>query len=91
MPIIEFKNRLIIEQELPDEDKERYNTVGGLFTWLSGRLPEVGEEVTCAGWLLKVTALQGRRIDRLSARSTQGADAEQHGMSPAHGHPTPKG
>ena len=91
MPIIEFKNRLIIEQELPDEDKERYNTVGGLFTWLSGRLPEVGEEVTCAGWLLKVTALQGRRIDRLSARSTQGADAEQHGMSPAHGHPNPKG
>jgi putative hemolysin len=91
MPIIEFKNRLNIELELPDEDKERYNTVGGLFTWLSGRLPEVGEEVTCAGWLLKVTALQGRRIDRLSARSTQRTDTDQHGMTATHDHPAPKG
>ena len=64
MPIIEFKNRLQIDQTLPDEDKDRYNTVAGLFLSLLGRLPSVGEKVDCAGWTLQVLALDGRRIDR---------------------------
>ena len=81
MPIVEFKNRLGIEQDLPDEDKDRYNTVAGLFMLLLGRLPELGERVTCQGWVLEVTALEGRRIDRLRAVSAQGADANQQQMS----------
>jgi putative hemolysin len=91
MPIIEFKNRLGIEQDLPDEDKERYNTVAGLFTWLSGRLPDVGETVQCAGWTLQVSALEGRRIERLMARSLHRADADEHEMPAAQRHPGPKG
>lgn len=82
MPIVEFKNQLQIEQTLPDEDKDRYNTVAGLFLSLSGRMPGVGEEVECAGWRLRVLALEGRRIDRLSASSTHGADTDQ-GQMPA--------
>lgn len=82
MPIVEFKNQLHIEQTLPEEDKDRYNTVAGLFLSLSGRMPVVGEEVECAGWRLRVVALEGRRIDRLSASSTHGADTDQ-GQMPA--------
>ncbi len=81
MPIVEFKNRLGIEQDLPDEDKDRYNTVAGLFMLLLGRLPELGERVMCQGWVLEVTALQGRRIDRLRAVSAQGTDTHQHQVS----------
>jgi len=81
MPIVEFKNRLGIEQDLPDEDKDRYNTVAGLFMLLLGRLPELGERVTCQGWVLEVTALEGRRIDRLRAVSSQGTDTHQHQVS----------
>ena len=82
MPIVEFKNQLHIEQTLPEEDKDRYNTVAGLFLSLSGRMPVVGEEVECAGWRLRVVALEGRRIDRLCASSTHGADTDQ-GQMPA--------
>ncbi len=76
MPIVEFKNRLQIDEALPDEGKDRYNTVAGLFMSLSGRLPDLGERVLCAGWSLEVTALEGRRIERLRASATQGADPE---------------
>ena len=65
-----------------DEDKDRYNTVAGLFLSLLGRLPSVGEKVDCAGWTLQVLALDGRRIDRLRATSTQRADPDQ-GQMPA--------
>lgn len=71
MPIVEFKHQLQIEQPLPDEDKDRYNTVAGLFLSLLGRLPKVGERVECAGWTLEVLALDGRRIDRLRASATE--------------------
>ncbi|MDI9330407.1 MAG: hemolysin family protein [Alphaproteobacteria bacterium] len=81
MPIIEFKHQLGIEQDLPDESKDRYNTVAGLFLSLLGRLPEVGERVECADWQLEVLALEGRRIDRLRATSTHRADPNQGQMS----------
>jgi putative hemolysin len=67
MPLAELRSRLDIKQ-LPDEDKGRYNTVGGLLMSVSGRLPVVGERITCEGWEFEVLALEGRRIDKLQAR-----------------------
>jgi putative hemolysin len=90
MPIVEFKARLQIDQALPEEGKDRYNTVAGLFLTILGRLPELGEEVKCAGWTLEVLALDGRRIDRLRARSAQGTDADQGQMGAAHRKPEPQ-
>jgi putative hemolysin len=67
MPLAELRSRLDIKQ-LPDEDKGRYNTVGGLLMSVSGRLPVVGERIACEGWEFEVLALEGRRIDKLRAR-----------------------
>ena len=67
MPLAELRARLDIKQ-LPDEDKGRYNTVGGLLMSVSGRLPVVGERIACEGWEFEVLALEGRRIDKLRAR-----------------------
>jgi putative hemolysin len=67
MPLAELRSRLEIKQ-LPDEDKGRYNTVGGLLMSVSGRLPVVGERIVCEGWEFEVLALEGRRIDKLRAR-----------------------
>jgi putative hemolysin len=67
MPLAELRSRLEIKQ-LPDEDKGRYNTVGGLLMSVSGRLPVVGERIACEGWEFEVLALEGRRIDKLLAR-----------------------
>jgi putative hemolysin len=69
MPLAELRSRLDIKQ-LPDEDKGRYNTVGGLLMSVSGRLPVAGERIVCEGWEFEVLALEGRRIDKLQARQS---------------------
>lgn len=66
MPVEEFKARLDID-ELPEEDRGRYNTVAGLLMAVSGHLPVTGETLECAGWLLEVVDLDGRRIDKVLA------------------------
>jgi putative hemolysin len=66
MPVSEFKARLQI-RELPDEDRDIYNTVAGLVMAISGDLPRVGDRVECGEWLLEVVDLDGRRIDKLLA------------------------
>ena len=67
MPVSELKARLDID-ELPYEDKSRYNTVAGLLLAIVGRLPAVGDEIECAGWRFSITALERRRIDKVMAR-----------------------
>jgi putative hemolysin len=66
MPVDELKNRLDID-ELPDEERGRYNTVAGLLMLVSGQLPAVGERIECAGWVFEVVDLDGKRIDKVLA------------------------
>ena len=68
MPVGELKVRLGID-ELPQEDRGRYNTLAGLLMAVSGELPRVGERIDCAYWQFEVTALDGKRIDKVLARS----------------------
>jgi hypothetical protein len=58
MPVSELRARLGI-RELPEEERGRYNTVAGLLMSVSGHLPEVGEQIDCAGWCFEVVALEG--------------------------------
>ena len=66
MNAIELKNRLDID-ELPDEERGRYNTLAGLLMSVSGQLPGVGERIECAGWVFEVVDLDGKRIDKALA------------------------
>lgn len=66
MPVSELKARLEID-ELPLEDKGRYNTLAGLLMSELGRLPRTNDQVACAGWIFHVSQLQGRRIDKVRA------------------------
>jgi len=68
MPVAELKARLEIDQELPQEDRGRYNTLAGLLMTVTGHMPREGERVVCAHWEFEVTALEGRRIDKVLAR-----------------------
>jgi len=67
MPIGELKARLDIDDDLPQEDRGRYNTLAGLLMVVSGDLPSRGERIDCAGWQFEITALEGRRIDKVRA------------------------
>jgi putative hemolysin len=64
MPVAELKSRFDID-ELPDEDKGRYNTVAGLMQAEAGQLLALSQAVEIAGWRFEVLALEGRRIDQV--------------------------
>ena len=66
MPISELKARLEID-ELPDEDKGRYNTVAGLLMAIAGHLPKAAEKIACQPWIFEVLDLDGKRIDKVLA------------------------
>jgi putative hemolysin len=70
MPLSELKARLEIEEDLPDEERGRYNTLAGLLMAVSGDLPAEGANIVCVHWLFEVVALEGRRIDKVRARRT---------------------
>ena len=67
MPVGELKTRLQIDQ-LPLEDKGRYNTLAGLLLAVAGHLPAAGDQIETSGWIFEVLEMQGRRIDRVLAR-----------------------
>ncbi|MFZ3128871.1 MAG: transporter associated domain-containing protein, partial [Rhodoferax sp.] len=69
MPVGELKARLDID-ELPQEDRGRYNTLAGLLMAVSGHMPAVGECIECAQWQFQVTDLEGKRIDKVRAVPT---------------------
>jgi len=46
-------------------DGPTYETVGGFVMAALGRVPEPGDEVPVAGWVLRVARMDGRRVDRL--------------------------
>jgi putative hemolysin len=69
LSIQELKHKLEIET-LPDEDDERYNTLGGLVMSELGELPVVGSCVAIEGWQLEVTQMDGRRVEAVRATST---------------------
>jgi putative hemolysin len=75
MPVSELRARLGI-RELPDEDRGRYNTLAGLLLSVSGRLPDAGDQIECAGWQFEVIALEGRRVDKVLARPLP--DEQEH-------------
>jgi putative hemolysin len=70
MPVGELKARLDIEEDLPQEDRGRYNTLAGLLMSISGHMPAIGEVVECAQWRFEVIELEGRRIERVLARKS---------------------
>jgi putative hemolysin len=77
MPVGELKVRLELD-ELPQEDRGRYNTVAGLLMSVSGHLPAVAERIECAGWLFEVMDLDGKRIDKVLASPLAGTASPAH-------------
>ncbi|RCW76057.1 hemolysin family protein [Pseudorhodoferax soli] len=78
MPIGELKSRLDID-ELPEEDRGRYNTVAGLLMAVSGHMPATGERIECAGWVFEVLDLDGRRIDKVLAEALRADEGSAGG------------
>ncbi len=66
IPIPELKDRLGLTT-VPEEQKGRYNTLGGMMMWLIGDMPRTGDATAWEGWKLEVVDLDGNRVDKVLA------------------------
>ncbi len=64
LPADEIRDRLELGQ-LPAAGS--YHTVAGLILALLRRVPAVGDKVAFSGWMFEVTAMDGRRVQRVQA------------------------
>ena len=65
-PVLELKDLLGIRQ-LPEEGRDRYSSLSGMFLLLKRELPKTGESVVWAGWRFEVVDMDGNAIDKVLA------------------------
>ena len=75
-----LKSVIDIEDELPGEDENAYNTLGGLVMYILGRIPVVADTFDAAGFRFEVVDMDKNRVDkvllsRLPVPGDDGSDA----------------
>jgi len=78
IPLVELKDRLALD-ELPEEDRGRYHTLGGMFMLLTGRLPRESDKVEWGGWRFEILDMDGKKIDKVLATALPKSEAEGEG------------
>ena len=66
IPIPELKDCLDLN-ELPEEQRGRYNTLSGMMLLLLGEIPKTGDSCTWGGWKFEIVDIDGLRIDKVLA------------------------
>lgn len=74
IPIPEMKDRLALKA-VPEEDKARYHTLGGMMMLLLGKIPMPGDHADWEGWRLEVVDMDDKRIDKVMAVPTDAGDS----------------
>ena len=67
--IDDFKERFDLEK-LPDEERDHYQTMGGMVTALFGYIPRVGETTTWDEFTFEVMAMDRARVDKIRVTQT---------------------
>ena len=75
-----LKSVVKIEEDLPGEDENAYNTLGGLVMFVLGRIPVVTDRFDAAGCSFEVVDMDKNRVDKVLLARIQ--EAEQ--PSPDH-------
>ena len=78
IPLVELKDRLAVDA-LPEEDRGRYHTLGGMFMLLTGRLPREADRVDWDGWRFEILDMDGKKIDKVLATRLPVTDPEADG------------
>lgn len=60
-----LKSVIDIEDELPGEDENAYNTLGGLIMYVLGRIPVVADHFVVAGCRFEVVDMDKNRVDKV--------------------------
>jgi len=68
LPIPELKDLLGLKN-VPEEEKGRYYTLSGMVLLILERMPVTGDCVEWESWVLEVIDMDGKRIDKVLART----------------------
>ena len=60
-----LKSVLDISDDLPGEDENSFNTLGGFIMYQFGRIPRPTDHFTIAGWRFEVMDMDGNRVDKV--------------------------
>jgi putative hemolysin len=60
-----FKSALELEDDLPGEDENAYNTLGGLVMYTLGRIPAVADVLEIMGFRFEVVDMDKTRVDKV--------------------------
>ncbi len=66
IPIFEMKDCLKL-RSVPEESKNRYNTLSGMMMLLLGHIPITGDRVEWEDWCFEIVDMDGKRIDKVLA------------------------
>lgn len=72
---------LKIDDDLPGEDENAFNTLGGLVMYVLGRIPAVTDQFDAAGYRFEVVDMDKNRVDKMLLTQMVGASGE--GVPPA--------
>ncbi len=64
LPIQDLKELMDVD-ELPDEDKGYYQTIGGLVMFILERVPSPADMFEWEGWKFEVVDMDGNRVDKV--------------------------
>lgn len=62
----------LLDIDTPPPEEGDYSTLAGFILNQTGHIPEVGESIIWEGWTFEVTALDGRRIEKILIKSGSG-------------------
>lgn len=71
---IDKVKQLLDEEELPDEETYRYDTLAGFVISLIGRMPSTGDVVHWDKWRFEVIDMDGLRVDKVLISETSPPD-----------------
>ncbi|MDB5801529.1 MAG: tlyC [Rhodocyclales bacterium] len=78
IPVPELKDRLELKS-VPEEEKERYQTLSGMMMLMLGRIPHTADKATWEDWSFEIVDMDGKRIDKvLAIKLTVSDDSQDH-------------
>jgi putative hemolysin len=79
VPIERLKSVLAIEDDLPGEAENAFNTFGGFIMHVLGRIPVVADHFQAAGFRIEVIDMDKNRVDKVLVARVLAPAAEARG------------
>ncbi len=77
---VDAVKRLLDEDDLPDEETYRFDTLAGFVISLLGQIPTTGDVTSWGGWRFEVIDMDGLRVDKVLISRESGEEYQGSGV-----------